>query len=457
MNFSEKRELILHGNINRVIMVLALPVMANNLIQTVYNLTDTYFVSKLGTTEIAAMQFVWPMIFFMISLGTGLSMAATTLISQYIGSDQKKKASKVAAQVISFSFVFSIVLGILGYIFAPMILRGIGISGEMFEHANSFIRIMFLGSPTMFLMFSYNAIKTGLGDTYSPMIIGGFSVLLNIILDPIFIFTFGLGIRGAAYATIISRGLFGIYAIYLLFSNKNDFTLNVADLKFDKEVLSKLIKIGLPSSLGQATASIGFMVLNVFIISFGEATLTAFAIGNRINGLILMPAMGIGSALAAIVGQNLGFGNIARTKEAVWSSVKLSTVFLVIAGLPLIYFANDVVRIFSNDPVVVEQATYYLILVTISIPLMGIFQIFIGTFQGSGHTILAMIMMMGRLWALRLPMILILKNYTKLGANSVWYSMILSNLLICIVGYMMYRSGAWETKIIKNKENIAIN
>lgn len=457
MNFSEKRELILHGNINRVIMVLALPVMANNLIQTVYNLTDTYFVSKLGTTEIAAMQFVWPMIFFMISLGTGLSMAATTLISQYIGSDQKKKASKVATQVISFSFVFSIVLGILGYIFAPMILRGIGISGEMFEHANSFIRIMFLGSPTMFLMFSYNAIKTGLGDTYSPMIIGGFSVLLNIILDPIFIFTFGLGIRGAAYATIISRGLFGIYAIYLLFSNKNDFTLNVADLKFDKEVLSKLIKIGLPSSLGQATASIGFMVLNVFIISFGEATLTAFAIGNRINGLILMPAMGIGSALAAIVGQNLGFGNIARTKEAVWSSVKLSTVFLVIAGLPLIYFANDVVRIFSNDPVVVEQATYYLILVTISIPLMGIFQIFIGTFQGSGHTILAMIMMMGRLWALRLPMILILKNYTKLGANSVWYSMILSNLLICIVGYMMYRSGAWETKIIKNKENIAIN
>ncbi|MGB3368463.1 MAG: MATE family efflux transporter [Acidaminobacteraceae bacterium] len=448
MNFSEKRQLILHGNINRVILVLALPVMANNLIQTVYNLTDTYFVSKLGTTEIAAMQFVWPMIFFMISLGTGLSMAATTLISQYIGSDQKKKASKVAAQIISFSFVFSIILGLLGYIFAPIILRGIGISGEMFEYSSSFIKIMFLGSPTMFLMFSYNAIKTGLGDTYSPMIIGGFSVLLNIILDPIFIFD--LGISGAAYATIISRGIFGVFSIYLLFSNDNDFKLNVEDLKFDKEVLSKLLKIGLPSSLGQATASVGFMVLNIFIISFGEATLTAFAIGNRINGLILMPAMGIGSALASIVGQNLGFGNVARTKEAVWSSIKLSTAFLVIAGLPLIYFANDVVSIFSNDPVVLEQGTYYLILVTLSIPLMGIFQIFIGTFQGSGHTVLAMIMMMGRLWAIRLPMILILKNYTNLAEKSVWYSMIISNLIICIVGYIMYRSGIWEKKIIKN-------
>lgn len=453
MNFSEKRELILKGNIKRVIMVLALPVMANNLIQTIYNLTDTYFVSKLGTTEIAAMQFVWPMIFFMISLGTGLSMAATSLISQYIGSNQKEKAQKIGAQTISFSFVFSIILGILGYIFAPLILTSIGISGEMFEHSNSFIRIMFLGSPTMFLMFSFNAIRTGLGDTYSPMVVGGLSVLLNIILDPIFIFVLDLGIQGAAYATIISRGLFGVFSIYLLFSSKNDFNLNPSDLKFDREVLSKLIKIGMPSSFGQATASIGFMVLNVFIISFGEATLTAFAIGNRVNGLILMPAMGIGSALATIVGQNLGFGNIKRAKEAVWSSVKLSTIFLVLAGLPLIYFASDVVRIFSNDPIVLEQGTYYLILVTLSIPLMGVFQIFIGTFQGSGHTVLAMIMMMGRLWAIRLPMILILKNYTELAEKSVWYSMILSNLIICIVGYMMYRSGAWEKKIIKSEES----
>lgn len=454
MNFSEKRDLILNGNINRVIMVLAIPVMANNLIQTVYNLTDTYFVSKLGTTEIAAMQFVWPMIFFMISLGTGLSMAATTLISQYIGSNQKKDATKVAGQIISFSFLFSIVLGLLGYVTSPMILRGIGLSGDLFENSNSFLRIMFLGSPTMFLMFSYNAIKTGLGDTYSPMVIGAFSVLVNIILDPIFIFNLDLGIRGAALATIIARGLFGVYSISTLFSDKNDFKLHISDLSFDKEELSKLITIGLPSSFGQATTSIGFMVLNVFIISFGEATLTAFAIGNRINGLILMPAMGIGSALAAVVGQNLGFGNVSRAKEAVRASIKLSNVFLLLAAIPLIYFANDVVRIFTKDPIVLAQGTQYLILITLSIPLMGIFQIFIGTFQGSGHTVMAMIMMMGRLWVLRLPMILILKEYTSLGETSVWYSMIFSNLIICIVGYMMYKSGRWETKVIKSKESI---
>lgn len=456
MNFNEKRDLILHGDMNRVILVLALPVMANNLIQTVYNLTDTYFVSKLGTTEIAAMQFVWPMIFLMISLGAGLSMAATTLISQYTGSDQKEHAKKVAAQIISFSFCFSIILGIIGYLTSPFILKSIGLSGDMYKHSNSFIRIMFLGSPTMFLMFSYNAIKAGIGDTYSPMVVGAFSVVLNIILDPIFIFTFGLGIRGAALATVISRGIFGVYSILSLFSSKNDFQLNFSDLKFDKDELSKLIKIGLPSSLGQSTEAIGFMVLNIFIISFGEATLTSFAIGNRINGLILMPAMGIGSALATIVGQNLGFGNIERAKSAVKSSLKLSVFFLVLAGIPLIFFANDIIEIFTSDPIVLEQASFYLILITLSIPLMGIFQVFIGTFQGSGHTILAMIMMMGRLWVLRLPMILLLKNYTNLGEKSVWFSMIFSNLLICIVGLIMYKSGAWQTRVIKQKKAVRI-
>lgn len=450
MNFTEKRELILKGNMNRVILTLALPVMINNLIHTFYNLADTYFVGKLGTTEIAAMQFVWPMIFLMISLGAGLSMAATTLISQYIGSNQKGEAQKIGAQIISFSFVFSLVLGVIGYLLAPAILVAMGLSGDILRCAIAYIRVMFLGSPTMFLMFSYNAIKTGMGDTYSPMVMGGFSVLLNIILDPIFIFTLDMGIGGAAIATVLAQGIFGIYSVFSLFSSKNDFKLNAIDLKFNDEILKKLIKIGLPSSLGQSTEALGFMVLNIFIISFGEVTLTAFAIGNRINGLILMPAMGIGSALAAIVGQNLGAGNIERTKKAVRSSLKLSTLFLVIAGIPLIYFSKEVIQIFTNDPLVIQQGTYYLQLITISIPLMGIFQVFIGTFQGSGHSILSMIMMMSRLWLFRLPLILILKNYTNLAENSVWYSMVFSNLITCIIGYIMYKAGSWQKSVIKS-------
>lgn len=449
MDSKAKREMILNGNMNKVILMLSLPIMANNFIQTIYNLTDTYFVSKLGTTQLAAMQFVWPMVFLLISLGIGFTMAGTTLISQYIGSGDKASAAKLGAQVISFSILFSTLVGVVGYIFTPQILDLIGATGDLRAYGDSFIRIMFLGTPTMFLMASYSSIKTGMGDTYSPMIIGAMSVATNIILDPIFIFKMDMGIQGAAIATVIARGVFGLYAVSTLFIKNGELYLKVSDLIPDKKHIKMLLDIGLPNSIGQTTTSIGFMVLNIFVLSYGEATITALSIGNRINGLILMPAMGIGNALAAIVGQNLGADNLDRAKKAVRSAAILSTLVLTIGGIPIIVFAEQVVSIFTVDPSVLSQGTYYLILVTLAIPLMGIYQVFIGTFQGSGHTLFSMILMFGRLWLVRIPMIIVLKTFFDMGANAVWYSMIFSNVIVCIVGYIMYQSGRWEKKVIR--------
>ncbi len=166
-----------------------------------------------------------------------------------------------------------------------------------------FLEIMFLGLPSMFLMFSYSAIKTGLGDTYTPMKISAMSAVSNMFLDPLFMFTFGFGLRGAAIATVLARAVFGIYAVLTLFNRSNDFHIEISDLKPDFTFLSQIVRMGLPNSFGQSMTSLGFMIMNIFIVGFGQATLTSFAIGNRISGLILMPAMGVGSALASIVGQ----------------------------------------------------------------------------------------------------------------------------------------------------------
>ncbi len=451
MDFKQKRHLILNGNMTKVIITLSLPIMLNNFIQTIYNLTDTYWVSKLGDTEVAAMSFVWPVIFFMMALGLGVSIGGTALISQYTGSDRMEEAAKVAGQVISFSTVFSIVMGLIGYFLIPTVIQLMGAEGDMYNQSVTFLRIIFLGMPTMFIFFAFSAIKQGQGDTVTPMIYGAISVALNMILDPILILVFDLGISGAAIATVTSRGIFSLYAIYRLFLSKQGIHLRKNHLKWNKEVLLKLIKVAWPSSIGQSTAALGFLVLNVFIISFGESTMAAFGIGNRINSLILMPAMGIGNALATIVGQNLGADNISRAKKAVKNSTFLATIILVIGGSILFTFAGNVVGNFTKNPVVYEQATYYLKLITASIPLMGFFQVFIGTFQGSGHTIMAMIIMMGRLWGLRIPLIILFKNFTNLGTNSVWYAMILSNFIICIIGYSLYRTGKWQEKVIKKR------
>lgn len=454
MDFLQKRELILNGKMSKVIMVLSLPIMLNNFIHTIYNLTDTFFVSKIPGNAVAGVQFVWPLIFLISSFGMGMAVATSSIIAQYIGAHQQEKARQTAGQSISFLFVLSLVFGVLGFLTAPSVIRWMGGTGELYKNAYAYLSIMFLGMPTTFLMNAYNAIKQGQGDTISPLIIGTLSVLMNVILDPIFIFVLDMGVEGAAIATVISTGVFALYGVLTTFSKKQSLKLEFKDLLFDKDILGKIVSIGLPSSTGQATTAFGFTILNVFLVSFGEVTLTAFAVGNRISSLIMMPAMGIGSALATVVGQNLGADNIARAKLAVRSSVRLSTVFLVVGGLLMLPFSENIVAAFSGDPEVVASGTEYLNMIIYSIPLMGFFQILVGVFQGSGHTLSAMVLMMGRLWALRIPMVYALSKLDGFGPSSIWYAMIVSNLIICMVGFGIYMTGRWQHKIIKQKKSV---
>lgn len=454
MDFLQKRELILNGKMSKVIMVLSLPIMLNNFIHTIYNLTDTFFVSKIPGNAVAGVQFVWPLIFLISSFGMGMAVATSSIIAQYIGAHQQEKARQTAGQSISFLFVLSLLLGIIGFVTAPTIIRWMGGTGELYKNAYAYLSIMFLGMPTTFLMNAYNAIKQGQGDTVSPLIIGTLSVLMNVILDPIFIFVLDMGVEGAALATVISTAVFALYGILTTFSKKQSLKLEFKDLFFDKDILGKIVSIGLPSSTGQATTAFGFTILNVFLVSFGEVTLTAFAVGNRISSLIMMPAMGIGSALATVVGQNLGADNIARAKLAVRSSVRLSTVFLVVGGLLMLPFSENIVAAFSNDPEVISSGTEYLNMIIYSIPLMGFFQILVGVFQGSGHTLSAMVLMMGRLWALRIPVVYALSKLDGFGPSSIWYAMIFSNLIICMVGFGIYMTGRWQHKIIKQKKSV---
>ncbi|ABW17807.1 MATE family efflux transporter [Alkaliphilus oremlandii] len=430
--------------------------MFNNLIQTLYNLADTFWVSKLGTMPMAAMTLVSPVIFLTLSIGTGINVAGTALISQYIGSNDEEKSIKVSTQMFTFSVILSIILGIIGYLLTPFIVTFMGGQDEIFTYSSQYLTIMFWEIPGMFLFLVYTAIKQSQGDTFTPMVLNVLGVILNILLDPIFIFTFNMGIKGAAIATVLSRMIFALYAIYTLFAHKDGIYLDRNNLKMEKDILKEIIAIGLPSTLGQSAASFGFVILNSFVISYGANTLAAFGIGNRINSLVLMPVMGIGSALATIVGQNLGADKKDRAKLAVQTALKLSTILMVIGGVIMVIVSSSIVSIFvKDDPDVLQQGTEYLRLVSISLPLMGFFQVFVGTFQGSGHTIYAMMMDMGRLWGLRIPMIILFKNFTQWGPNGVWYAMLLSNAITCVFGFIIFLSGKWQKQVIHKKKALA--
>lgn len=447
--------MILNGNLTKVILTLSLPIMLGNLIQTIYNLTDTYFVSLIGDQGVTAIQITWSLVWMMMAFGMGLSIASVSMISQYIGAHRDDDAKRVAGQIVTFSFLFSIVIAVVGFFVSQPVLRLIGAEGSLLQDATGYLRIMFLGMPTMFVMFAYNSIKQGQGDTVKPMILSGLSVGLNIILDPIFMFTFGWGINGAAIATVLARGIFSIYAIWTLFQPGQGIQLSLSDLRIKKDTIWQLVKIGAPSSFGQATAAFGFTILNAFILDYGTMITTAFAVGNRITSLTMMPAMGIGNALSSIVGQNLGDNNTERAKKAVLVSMGIAVSIMLASGLIMFPFSENIASIFIKNPETLAHAKLYMQTILLSLPLMGIFQVLVGTFQGSGHTISSMVMMIGRLWLLRIPMVILFSKILHLGPEFIWYAMIISNTITCIVGFIMFSTGRWQHKIIKDKKAVS--
>ncbi len=446
MDYIKKREEILEGNLFKTILSLALPIMLTNFVQTLYDLTDSYYIGKLGGIQVAAISFVWPVTYLIISLGTGIGVATTSLVSISIGEKNYKKASIFSGQSISFSFILSIILTIIGYYLAPEILSFMKAQGELLKESIVYCRIILLSTPFLFFNQVFTSIKQGEGNTLSPLILSIISVFINIILNPIFIFNFGWGIAGAAWATVIARMFVTIYSSYLLFFKNQGIKIYKKHLVFHKNIIKRIIKIGLPSSIGQGFSSLGFIVLNVFIIKFGEDAMAAFGIGNRINSLLFLPCMGLGMGLTSIVGQNLGANNINRIKDAVKTSVIITIIFSVFSILLIYAFDQYIISFFTSDDGIKKMSLDYLRLISLSIPGLGLMQILISIYQGASHTKTAMFITMSRLWLFRLPMIIFFQHFTNIKEFGIWYSMVYSNYFVVALGAIFYFKGTWKIK-----------
>lgn len=446
-----KSELIQKGDMYKVLLTLSIPIMINSIIQTLYNLVDGIWVSKISSVHFAATSFVWPVNFLFVALGMGLSVAGTSLLSQLLGAGQYKEARKYTTQLMVSSFLLSILFTIIGIVSSPYIIKLMGGEGEFAQLSNIYLRISFLDLPFMFLYFNINSIMNAQGNTITPTILSAISAFMNVVLDPLFIFTFNMGIAGAAWATVLSRFVLALFGIVFIFKDSNELKPNFIGFKFDKDIQNEIVRVGLPASIGQAGASMGFVFLNGFIVSYGTATLAAFGMVNRITSLVMQPAMGVGAALTAVIGQNLGANQHERATESFLKASKIALYIGIIGGTLIYIFNKHIVDFFiqsKDEPEVIIQGITYMKYVAFSMPLMGMFSVFQGVFQGSGNTKFSMTMEVGRLWAVRLPMILIFKNYTNLGPHGIWISMSVSNLIVCIYGLWVYKTYGWNRKIL---------
>lgn len=446
-------EFITNGNITDVIFKLSIPLMISNLIKTLYGITDGIYVAQISSEDYAATSFTWPVLYLFIAVGLGVSVAATSLMSQRLGARKLKDCSIYAVHTLILTTVLGAIFSILGVITAPFIVRWMGASGSFEYKSYIFLAINSVGLLFDMIFFGYQSILNSQGRTKSMTIISTISSVTNVVIDPFFIFDnvlgipgLNMGLAGAAWATVISKVLLVVFAIRVV-KKESEIEVNFKNFKLDMGIIKHIFSIAIPASLGSSGEAIGFTVLNGFIQSYGTTTLAAFSMGNRLSDIFNQGAIGIGMALTSITGQNIGAGKKERSKDIFKRANIIITFFSLASAIIILLFKDQLLSIFIKDRSDIElwrQASEYMYFSAIITFFMGYFSAINGFFQGVGKTKLTMYLSLARLWVLRLPLIMILKSLTDLGSTGIWISMLVSNGLTVLIGFIIYKRGKWE-------------
>ncbi len=481
---------ILEGNILLVMLKLGWPIMVATFLRTLYNLADTIWLGRLPGDEaaysVAASSQAWSVVHIIMALEIGFGIAALALISQYTGSRDYKKASEYAGQLYFTVIVLSVILGAVGYFSTPYLLdllTGTGADADaLASYGTVYLQITFLGMPFMFLFFAFMFIMRGWGDNITPMKIVAVTATLNLIIDPVlilgsgYVFNIGpwrfaiptlfgysipsLGIKGAAIATIATRGLAAVYSFYLMFSGKLGISIKTSYLRPDFKKIKKLLKVGIPASFGRFGSSFGFLILWAIIYRLPnpEVAGAAYGAGSKILNITFLVMGGITMAMATMIGQSLGADNIERGERVAQTGLITLTALMSVIAVVIFLARNLLIGfIVPSNPEVISAGGEYLLLFSLSMPFFGIFRAVTKILGGSGHTVQQMILNLTRIWGLRLTLVFTLAIILEMHSRGVWIGMALSNVIAAGIAMVLYFIGSWKKKIIEDKTKSEID
>ncbi len=472
------QERIANDNVVKVLFLLGWPMMITSFLQSAYNLADTFWVGQLGpergANAIAALQITWPVVWLLISLGMGFGVAGLALVSQYVGAKEYDKVNKSGGQVFFLFAAFSVVVGLLGFILTPFLVKTVVPDGDVQSMAVIYMRVIFLGMPFMFSAVSFDFLLRGYGDTRTPMYITAGTVAINIVLDPILMFGpssvpylgflsvlqplfgsfHGFGFVGAAYATFITRLIASLISITLLFSGRVGVKLSLKDVMPDWKKIWKIIRVGFPASLGSSGAALGFVIMMFMVarVDNGTVALAAYGIGDRIISIMFIVISGLAMALSTMVGQNLGAGNVKRAEKAAKSAMVLMGSLLGVGALGIWLLREPLLGIFTTNTEVLQEGMLFIGIFGLFMPSFGIFQAVHGVYSGSGRTTYSMTLMIIRLWALRVPLAFLFAFVLNMGSVGIWWAMGISNLVAGITAVGFFYWGKWKKTIIEDEK-----
>lgn len=449
---------LLEGPILRSLITLAVPITLANVLQAGYQVTDAFWVGRLGGSAVAAVSVSTPIMFLTIGLGAGLAIAGSTLIAQYFGARDQDMVDHVAAQTLLMVVVVSIVLGAIGYAITPAMLRLMGVAPDVRAGALGFMRMSFVGLVFNFFFFMFQSLMRGVGEAKLPVYIVLGTVLLNFALDPLFIFGAGpvpaLGVMGAATATVGTQSIAAAIGLVVLLRGRYSIHLVWRDFVPDVAYMTRAFRLGLPASIEQSARALGITVLTFLIATFGTLTVAAYGVGSTMLQVVLIPAMGLSMAVAALVGQNIGAGNVERAARIARLGTWMGFVGLTGLGVVAFAFAPYLVAFFvPNDAGVIAEGAVYLRIMALSWGFVGAQFSLTGVLRASGNMVITMLLTLVAVWMLQFPIAYVLSEKTALHQRGIWWAFPISNVLMAFITAAVYARGDWKRKRLVERED----
>jgi putative MATE family efflux protein len=436
--------------IGRAVVLLAVPMVLEMMMESVFAVADVFFVGRLGADAVATVGITESLMTVIYAVAIGLSIGATATVARRIGERDREGAARAAGQSIVLGLIGAAAIGIAGAVFAPDLLRLMGASDAVVRTGSQFTRVMLGGSGTVFMLFLINAIFRGAGDAAIAMRVLWLANAINIALGPCLIFGLGpfpeLGVAGAATATTIGRGTGVLYQIYSLGSGRSRITLTRSHLSVTRDVMSGILRLSGVAMVQNFIGTASWMGLIRILTGFGSAAVAGNTIGIRLVIFALLPSWGVSNAAATLVGQNLGAGKPDRAEAAAWRAGLYNTVALSIIGAGFLLFATPLIEIFSSEPDVIPYGVRCLRIVALGFLFYGYGMVLTQAFNGAGDTRTPTLINLFCLWMLEIPLAWVLAYPLGFGPTGVFTSVSVAFSVLALVSAVMFKRGRWKVQ-----------
>ncbi|MFH0760881.1 MAG: MATE family efflux transporter [Bacteroidota bacterium] len=438
------------GKIGRAVFLLSVPMVLEMVMESIFAIVDIYFVSKLGPEAIATVGITESLITIVYAVGSGLAVATTALVARRIGEKRPHEASRTAFQAILAGVMVSVLVAVPGVLWSSDLMRLMGGSEEMQNGFSAYTRIMLGSNGIIIVLFIINSIFRSSGDAAMSFRVLVTANLINIIMCPLLILGIGpfpeLGIRGAAYATVIGRSSGVVYQLFLLFRGKRRIRLTLADLRFEPHIIWQIIKLSF-GGIGQSLIATSSWIFLVRIVaSFGSMVVAGYTIALRIIIFALMPSGGISNAAATLVGQNLGAGQPGRAEKSVWLTSRINFIFMGFLGLILAIFPKFFITLFIQDPLVVEPGVQALRIISYGFALYGMGMVMIQALNGAGDTATPTKVFFVCYGLIEISLAWILAKPVGLGPSGVFIAIVIAETVMTLTAFYLFRKGKWKLK-----------